>query len=67
VSDTSASIADSAIPIGNCTNCCVYQMHTNDSSGGTDNIFVEPQFVDAPNGDLRLRPTSPCIGAGTAS
>jgi hypothetical protein len=67
MSDTSASIADSVIGIGNCTNCCVFQMHSNDNSGGTDNVFADPQFVDATNADLRLRPTSPCIGAGTAS
>ena len=67
MSDTSASIADSVITIGNCTNCCVYQMHSNDSSGGTNNIFQDPVFVDSANGDLRLRPTSPCIGAGTSS
>lgn len=38
------------------------------TSGGTDNLFqTDPQFVDFTNGDYRLRPTSPCIGAGTAS
>jgi hypothetical protein len=67
MSDNSSAIADSVITTSTCTNCCVYQMHTNDSSGGTNNIFVDPQFVDSANGDLRLRPSSPCIGAGTAS
>jgi hypothetical protein len=67
MSDNSSAINDSAIVVSNTTNCCIYQMHTNDSSGGTDNIFADPQFVDSANGDLRLRPTSPCIGAGTAS
>jgi hypothetical protein len=67
MSDNSNAIADSVLDPSKCTNCCIYQMHTNDSSGGTDNIFADPQFVDAPNGDLRLRPSSPCIGAGTAS
>ena len=67
MSDNSSAIADSVVDPSNCTNCCVYQMHTNDSSGGTNNIFADPQFVDSANGDLRLRPTSPCIGAGTAS
>lgn len=67
ISDNSSAIAASVIDTSTCTNCCVYQMHTNDSSGGTDNIFVDPQFVDSASGDLRLRPTSPCIGAGTAS
>jgi parallel beta-helix repeat protein len=36
-------------------------------TGATDgggNISVNPMFVDAPNGDLRLSPGSPCIDAG---
>jgi hypothetical protein len=49
------------------TNCCFYQFHSVNTSGGTDNIFADPQFVDSANGDLRLRPSSPCINAGTAS
>jgi hypothetical protein len=32
-----------------------------------NNINVESQFVDSANGDYRLRPSSPCIGQGTAS
>lgn len=53
-------------------NCCINNMGAvNDQGGGTgdgtNNVFADPQFVDAPNGDLRLRPTSPCISAGTAS
>jgi len=52
--------------ISNSTNCCIYDLdHT--STGGTDNIFVDPQFVDLDSGNFKLRPTSPCIGAGTAS
>jgi hypothetical protein len=31
---------------------------------GTGNINADPMFVDASNGDLRLRPFSPCIDAG---
>lgn len=50
------------------TNCCFYQMGTQNDSGGTDNLYdTNPLFVDSTNADYRLRPTSPCIGAGTAS
>lgn len=49
------------------SNCCFHQAGSSNTSGGTDNIFVDPIFVDEGNVDFRLRPTSPCIGAGTAS
>jgi hypothetical protein len=65
--DNSNAVASTAITPASFTNSCLFNLHSGDTSGGTDNIFVDPQFVDAPNGDLRLRPTSPCIGAGTAS
>ena len=48
------------------TYSCFYNMGTHNAATGT-NIEADPQFVDSANGDLRLRPTSPCIGAGTAS
>ncbi len=51
----------------NSTNCCFFQFHSNNTSGGTDNVFSDPLFVDEANADLRLRPSSPCINAGTAS
>ncbi len=47
------------------TNCCFYEYVA--TSGGTNNVFADPLFVDSANGDLRLRPSSPCINAGTAS
>ena len=47
-------------------NNCHY--NNGETTGGTDNLFsTDPQFVDSATGDLRLRPSSPCIGAGTAS
>jgi len=40
----------------------------SESADPANNIIVDdPQFVDSPNGDYRLRPSSPCINAGTAS
>jgi len=60
--NTQATIADQG------SNNCFFQFDdTFNSSGGTNNVFADPQFVDSPNGDYRLRPSSPCIGAGTAS
>lgn len=51
------------------TNNCFHS--TSFSSGspasGSDHIYADPQFVDSTTGDYRLRPSSPCIGAGTAS
>lgn len=49
------------------TNCCFHQFGSSNTSGGTNNVFSDPLFVDSTNGDYRLRPTSPCINAGTAS
>ena len=36
-------------------------------SSDANNIAQDPQFVDQVNGDFRLRPSSPCIGAATTS
>jgi len=59
--DTQATIADQG------SNNCFFQFDdTYNASGGTDNVFADPQFVDSANGDLRLRPSSPCINAGVA-
>lgn len=51
-------------PATNSNNCFG---NTGISSGGTNNVFTDPQFVDSTTGDYRLRPSSPCINAGTAS
>jgi len=48
------------------TNCCFHNMGTTNDTGGTDNFYGDPLYVD-PASDLRLRPSSPCIGAGPTS
>jgi|DEB0MinimDraft_10_1074344.scaffolds.fasta_scaffold56682_2 hypothetical protein len=62
--DASGKLNSAALDISKITYSCLY--NTPETVSG-NNIDDDPQFVDAPNGDLRLRPTSPCIGAGTAS
>lgn len=67
--DTTGAVLDTQNSFsGSFNNCCFYQFDdTNNTSGGTNNVFADPQFVDTTTGDLRLRPSSPCINAGTAS
>ena len=60
--DNSSAVASSAITPASFTNSCLFNLHSGHTSGGTDNIFEDPQFLDSANGDLRLRPSSPCIG-----
>ena len=49
-------------------NSCFFQFDDSfNASGGTNNVFADPQFIDSATGDFRLRPESPCINAGTAS
>jgi len=48
------------------SNNCYFDIgESADAANGI--IVADPQFVDSANGDLRLRPASPCINAGTAS
>jgi hypothetical protein len=66
ISSSIAEFSDTAV------NCCINNMGAvNDQGGGTgdgtNNVFADPQYVDSTTGDLRLRPSSPCINAGTAS
>lgn len=51
----------------NLTNCNLFDGWTTANTTVTNAVTIDPQFVDSVNGDLRLRPASPCIGAGTAS
>lgn len=67
--DTTGAVLDTENSFsGSFNNCCFHQFDdSNNGSGGTDNVFADPQLVDVANDDLRLRPSSPCINAGTSS
>lgn len=51
----------------NSSNCCFFQFGSGNTSGGTNNVFSNPLFVDSASDDYRLRPASPCINAGIAT
>ena len=68
--DFSNTITTSFITEGTATlsgPCDILRADGTTLSSDSNNIAQDPQFVDSANGDFRLRPTSPCIGAGTAS
>jgi len=67
ISDDTADNVISASIASSSTNCCFHRFGTNNASGGTNNVFSDPLLVDFTNGDYRLRPSSPCINAATAS
>lgn len=49
------------------TNPIVTHSDVQGGVAGNGNIDANPLFVDAPNGDLRLLPGSPCIDAGDST
>ena len=67
VASGQGTYGNAALTAGVSTNCCFSGFGTGNLSGGTNNVFSDPLLVDSANGDLRLRPSSPCINAGTTS
>ena len=65
-SDTVAAFPSGLSLNTKATYSCFHNCNTDNTASGT-NINGDPLFVDTTNGDLRLRPASPCINAGTAS
>ncbi|MBO4249936.1 MAG: DUF4957 domain-containing protein [Paludibacteraceae bacterium] len=53
---------------GDVKNCLWFQtkrVYTKKDGGAVDNLNVDPQFVDAANGNYFLKPTSPAMGAAS--
>ena len=65
--NNNAAINSNLTLVNSATNSSFFQMGSGNASGGTNCIFTDPQFVDPLTDDLRLRPSSPCIGAATSS
>lgn len=65
--NTITNVVNSASSINLSGPCDIIRQDGTSMSTDANNIAQDPLFVDSANGDLRLRPSSPCIGAGTAS
>ena len=66
VCTTSGATLGTTIPALTESYNCYYNI--SESADPANAIIVDdPQFVDTANNDYRLRPSSPCINAGTAS
>lgn len=57
-------VAGNAYNYTNCQNNIVYGFSSVPTTGWTGTISSDPLFVDAPNANFSLRPTSPAIDAG---
>ena len=62
---TSVTSSDATINLSG--PCDIIRDDDTSMSSDANNIAQDPQFIDQSNGDFRLRPSSPCIGAGTSS
>ena len=55
-------------PVPLTTTSCTYELHycsLQSAEGDLTNIVGDPLFVNTPEGDFRLQPSSPCIDSGS--